>query len=171
MVNACRACVGLLLLSAGAFKVVGFDRFRLAVQAYRIGGGGAWSTIVAAIVVCCECIVGGALVVGLFPRLCSSFALAMLTVFSIAAATVVMRGHTDVRCGCRFLGRDDRIDWHLGLRNMSLACFLLPSVWPLSRVYELSTILTGVLLVAISVAAADPHRLRLRIARIEHTSQ
>jgi len=95
----------------------------------------------------------------------------MLTLFSIAALTVVMRGHTGVRCGCEFLGRDGQIGWHLGFRNMFLVCFLLPSAWPLSRAYELSIILTGLLLVAISFAAVDPRRFRFQMARIERASR
>ena len=167
MVIASRVCVGLLLLSSGAFKAVAFDGFRMTVQAYRIVGSSMWSRIVAGIVVCCECTLGGALIVGLLPRVSSSIAFAMLIVFSLAACVVVMRGDTGVRCGCKFFGRDDRIGWHLGLRNMSLACFLLPSAWPLSGAYALLTILTGVLLLGFSVASVNPQRFRLQIARIE----
>ncbi len=62
---------GLLLLTGGGVKAAGFRDFRLAVEAYRIGGRGVWSTIAAAIVVCCECILGGALIIGLLPRIFS----------------------------------------------------------------------------------------------------
>lgn len=164
----CSSLVGVLLMISGISKARDLTGFCLAIRAYRIVKTETWTRVVATIVVGCECILGAALVAGVLPRLVSCLALAMLAVFSFAASSVVIRGYAGVPCGCKFLGRDGRIGWYLGLRNISLGCFLLPSAWHLAGAYQALAIFTGVLLVAISAVAADPRQSRLRTARIVH---
>lgn len=171
VVVAVRMLVGLLLLSSGLFKAVDFGGFCLAVRGYGLVGRRAASSIVAAIVVSAECVLGGALILGWLPRLSGVMAVGMLFAFSLAGLLAVMRGHANAKCGCKLFGGNDRIGWQLWVRNISFVCFLLPSVRALPNRYVAVILSLGAVLIILGVALADLRQAHVRVGALRRASE
>ncbi len=72
-----------------------------------------------------ELLIGAALLAGYGTALAAATGLLLLTVFTAAAASAVVRGLSGMPCGCFGLGRASRIGPNLFARNLLLAAALL----------------------------------------------
>lgn len=118
---------GWVLLLAAFGKVVNFGKFTNAIQDYRILPGRI-NSLAAFLIVAAEATVGLAVVFGqLLPFSAYSAAL-VLTLFSSAMAFNLMKGRTDLACGCLSGSARMKISWRAVARNSFLSALALMSV-------------------------------------------
>jgi len=119
---------GVLLFSAALIgKLRHFERFVSGVAAYRLLPGGTHS-IAAATIVASEVAVVLSLASGLFASEGALLAILLLLVFAGAMAVVILRGETDVDCGCFFgQAKSHPVSALLVARNFGAAALLAPA--------------------------------------------
>ena len=128
MAELCRLIVGLILLTGGTLKARDVAGFQSAIQAYGIVRSRRWVVVWSFIVLAAEIIIGSAVVTrSLFP-IAGIVALAMLGVFTSIIAISLIRGLSNLACGCMVLGQREMISWYICARNLALAFLLIPSV-------------------------------------------
>ena len=150
------ALAGTLLLavifgSAGPAKLMARDAFAGVVANYRLLPD-PLVTPVALVLPCLEIVVALGLLLPATRPLAALMAAFLLLLFAAAMAVNLLRGHSDIDCGCAIGRLRERIGWPLVARNLLLAvaALLLVVGTPASRALGW---LDGVTLMA-TVAAA-----------------
>lgn len=90
-----------------------------------------------------EVILGLVLLSGLFEPLAGLGAMALLMLFATAIGINLMRGRSDIDCGCGQPFLSQRLRWSLVVRNILLAGFLVPSLF-IPAAMALANFLTGI---------------------------
>lgn len=152
-----RGVVGLIFLLGGAAKILSRDEFFAAVRAYKLVKNPVGVSTVSLCVVCGEIMLGVGLYVGPFSRAAAVGALGLLAVFNVAVAAALLRSQGPASCGCMILKREIPLGWNVCLRNLGLACLVVPSAIPTP---SMPTLLCGVALLAASFAVTDVGRIR-----------
>lgn len=93
-----RLVLGIVLLVAGALKVVDIPQFRISIMAYQLVG---WEVagILAIVLPVLEIALGLLLIVGLFTRVAAILGAAMMAVFIVGIAWAWANG-LSIDCGC-----------------------------------------------------------------------
>jgi uncharacterized membrane protein YphA (DoxX/SURF4 family) len=158
-----RIIVALIFLLSAGFKLSDYKAFVRSVGAYRLTNPARWTSALSASIIVVEGIVGAALLSGWQWRRVAAAAVGLLCVFSWVVAAALLRGLTNIKCGCMVLGRNGPIGWYVCLRNLGLACLLLPSLVS-SRIGVLAFLCAGGLLVAsfLSIDAGKARTLTVR---------
>jgi hypothetical protein len=120
----------LFLFASSAFhKLRDVDAFRRAVWAYRLLPE---SAVVAAgpILVAFELVVVAALLLPGATAAAAGAVCVLLAVYSSAVAVNLLRGMTDVDCGCGGPDLDRKLSWTLIARNAIFATAALLMAWP-----------------------------------------
>ena len=159
MTTACRIAVGLLLFAGGILKAKEFRTFIASIHAYAMFAKGITERVMSIIVMISELALGTAVMFGwLFPW-SGVLALSMLALFTIVVVAALLRGKSRIKCGCMVFGRNERIGWHVCLRNFAFACLLLPSVLRISALLMLCLAITsmGVSVLSLTAEGARIH--------------
>jgi hypothetical protein len=114
-----RVVVGVFLLLAAVSKLGLFPSFVKTLTNFRVVPQRCAAPTALAVLLA-EFTTGVFLVGGLQTRLASYSAIALLTCFTIAILTNLVRRQFDLECGCFGRWKKDRIGWHLLLRNTGL---------------------------------------------------
>lgn len=131
-----RTLVGLILLIAGAVKILDFASFSAAIRGFKIFSDAVIPAI-ARFVPIAECSVGVLLLAAVaLPdnkiRWASIPAMVLFLSFGIAVTINLVRGRRNISCGCFGVSDQDRISWALVARNgvlCILAALASPPVW------------------------------------------
>jgi uncharacterized membrane protein YphA (DoxX/SURF4 family) len=116
LVITARAFLGMLFLSAALHKAAHYAHFKAAMTAYELFPA-RFSPWIAAPLLASELTTGLWLLSGISIRFVAAGAMLISGVYFVAMAANLMRGKTDVDCGCSFSRRKGRLSsWHL-LRN------------------------------------------------------
>ena len=67
-----------------------------------------------------ELVIAAALALGIVPHIAAAAAGALLVVFALAIAINILRGRTEIDCGCFRQGLRQRLNWALVARNIAL---------------------------------------------------
>jgi|GEM_PF-2199166 hypothetical protein len=121
----CAWIVGLLLLVAGAGKIVTIREFRKLLAAYDILPPRAVPTC-SLLVPSSELLVAMALLSGRHQLIAGCAAACLFFVFDGGIAVNLLRGRRELPCGC-FGKRSDPISWYLVTRNLALGAIALAS--------------------------------------------
>lgn len=118
--------VGMMLLMAASGKLSDRRAFIDTVAAYRILPGSAPYSLFQATsagLILAELAIGAGLLASM--RVASFGAVALFLVFAAAIALNMLRGRTEIDCGCATAGTATRISWPLSLRAAVLAAVML----------------------------------------------
>jgi hypothetical protein len=121
----CAWIVGLLLLAAGAGKILTIGEFRKLLAAYDV----LPSRVVAMcslVIPSSEMLVAVALLSGRHRSVTGCAAAGLFLVFAGGITANLVRGRRDLPCGC-FGRRSEAISWYLVARNLALAAIALTS--------------------------------------------
>lgn len=119
-----RCVVGGLLLLAALLKLRDMEAFRTAVADYAILPQRLVRPVSASIAPL-EASVGLLLLLGVAARAAALGAVALLSLFAAAILTNLLRGRSDIGCGCMGAGSDPHLTWFLVLRNLLLVALSL----------------------------------------------
>lgn len=157
LATAARIFLALYFGLSASGKVRNIDRFAGNVAAYRL----LPASIIfptAFLLVLAELLVAGTLLVlgGVVPAAAAG---GLITIFTIAIAVNLLRGHVDIDCGCHLGDRPEPLGWHLVLRNLLLilAALVASSEGGAPALLKLSGAATGVAAFLLLLAA---HALR-----------
>jgi hypothetical protein len=154
-----RVLIGVLFVLAGVQKGRDPRAFRLAIRKYEIlSDKPLFLEVVTVMVPAVELVNGVLLMGGWFIGVSCSLAALLLLAFSFMPVIAELRGNTVPNCGCpSFLGKK-LAGSQLLLRNLGLACFLVPGIQP--KLGMVSLVCGGILLATlvgiISMKAATP---------------
>lgn len=143
--TAARSGIGLMLAGAGVAKLLHRESFRDAVAAYRLLPLAAVEPAALALPVV-EIAVGVALMTGLWSAGAAVAGGALLLVFAAAIAINLLRGRTDIDCGCDPGAAPKPIAWSMVWRNLGLVALLaacLPAAPALPLELALAAAATG----------------------------
>jgi uncharacterized membrane protein YphA (DoxX/SURF4 family) len=112
--------VALVLLAAGTAKLANWREFIEVVRNYQLLPARA-STLMGYLLPITELIIGITLVFGLFTSLSLLIALSLFLMFGSAVAINLIRGRSDISCGCFGPGQGHKLTWNLVTRNAMLA--------------------------------------------------
>ncbi|MFJ9631811.1 MauE/DoxX family redox-associated membrane protein [Streptomyces sp. NPDC101175] len=155
------AALGLLLIVAAAPKLRAAAAFGRTVEAYRVLPPGL-ARLVGRVLPWAELLVGAALVTGPVWRLAASAAALMFGAFTLGLTVNLLRGRTELSCGCFSFGAVDesarRIGWFHAARAAVLTALAagtaavgVPSVELADRIVQL-VVAGGVVAVGVVVA-------------------
>lgn len=156
IVTTFRVAIGLLLLSGGVFKVRGFREFVAALDAYAMFGAKRSVICIGLVSIAAETVIGALLVSGWLLPWAIFAALSLFGIFSLIVVVALLRRRARIDCGCMMIGMRDEIGWHVCLRNVALACLLIPSVGPAPPLLMLSV---AVVAMVVSAATANLGRV------------
>lgn len=156
----CRIAVGILLLGAALAKAARFRVFVASVDAFGILRTTYWNRAISVSVVCIELFTGVAIIGRWFFPETAVIAAAMLTIFSVAVATALLRGKSKIPCGCMGLG-DETIGWYICIRNTGFTCLLLPNFWSSAEVF----VYIVLALIIVGVFTMNSQRVRLHAGK------
>lgn len=147
---------GMLYLAAGLAKLRRHDDFLTTLAAYRLLpdallASAAWG--LGAV----ETALGAALLTGLGARPAACAGALLFVVFAAAMAVNVLRGRTDLSCGCLPGMAGARLGWGAVLRTLALAPpALLPALagLPAAPLLRLQALAAGACLLALSLAVS-----------------
>jgi hypothetical protein len=145
--------VGLLLVLSGIAKCLKVGEFLMSVRAYGFVLRKTNVRLVGITIVTLELACGVLLISGRLLPWSGVAALALLVGFSSLVAIALVRGKSDIKCGCMFLGRNRRIGWYICLRNGALTCLLIPDIFRLSPALMASC---AAILIWICLVTMDP---------------
>ncbi len=123
--------------SAGPAKLMARDAFAGVVANYRLLPD-PLVTPVALVLPCLEIVVALGLLLPATRPLAALMAAFLLLLFAAAMAVNLLRGHSDIDCGCAIGRLRERIGWPLVARNLLLAVVALLLAWgrPVARALE-----------------------------------
>lgn len=116
---------------AGVAKAATFGQFTAALEGYRWAVAPAMLRAGAAVIVCGEILVGFGVLIGRSRHAAAASGLALLLTFTIAVASALLKPNRPTKCGC-IPFRDERMGWHICVRNAGLGLLLVPAVLPVS---------------------------------------
>lgn len=114
-----RVILSILFLSAAVSKLMHFDKHVGVVQDYQIVPE-RFVRLFSQLEVAAEIAVGMMLWVGLLPGLAALGATGLLVMYGIAISINLLRGRTEVSCGCGGAAGSHQLSWWLVLRNALL---------------------------------------------------
>lgn len=120
-----RVAVGGLFLVAGITKIGHAADLASAITAYRLGLPPPLVAVMAVALPPLEILLGMYLIAGLLLPFSSAIAVTLLALFTIAVASVVVRG-VSAPCGCFGPGDNQPSTWLTVVRDV---CFLVPAVY------------------------------------------
>lgn len=124
----CAGGIGALFLVAGVAKLRAHDAFLSTLASYRLLPEGLYESTAWALAIT-ETGVALLLFSGVGAFVGSLVAAALLVVFACAMAVNVLRGRTDLSCGCTPGVAGDKLSWGVVLRTVLCAvCALVPCV-------------------------------------------
>jgi hypothetical protein len=126
---AARSGIGLMLAGAGIAKLSRRETFRDAVAAYRLLPLPLVEPAALALPVA-EIAIGLGLIAGVWMAGTAVAGAALLLVFAAAIAINLLRGRTDVDCGCDPTATPKPIAWNMVWRNLGLVALLLACLAP-----------------------------------------
>ncbi|WP_291367177.1 MauE/DoxX family redox-associated membrane protein [Acetobacter sp. UBA5411] len=138
----CAGGVGIMFLVAGVSKLREHDLFLGTLSSYRLLP--AWSLEAAAWGLgAAEVLVGLMLLSGVGRGVGGVVAAGLLVLFAVAMGINVMRGRTDLSCGCTPGQKGETLSWSLVLRTLGCA---LPALLPVmaGAAHSISVQLEGV---------------------------
>jgi len=103
--------------------------FRAAIEGYRLLPGGA-SGVVALAIIAAEACIAVSLASGLLLYMGALVAVCLLALFAAAIAINLLRGRTDIDCGCSWARGGTRLGWGLVLRNGLIIALLATLLAP-----------------------------------------
>ncbi len=113
--TALRILLGLFFVAGGVLKGVAVHEFSLVISAFDLLPE-AWSLFTAAGIVAGEMLFGTLLLFGIALRITGGTLIAAMLIFTIAAATVLLRG-IETSCGCFGGSSGETIDAWMFIRN------------------------------------------------------
>jgi hypothetical protein len=122
----------LVFATALAGKVRHLDEWVGIVANYRLAPD-LFSRLLAGLVMALEALVVLLLGAGLAPRVGAALAICLLCVFAIGMTVNLLRGRTEIDCGCFQSGLRQRLSIALVVRNLLLVLALSPSLGVASR--------------------------------------
>jgi uncharacterized membrane protein len=148
-----RLFVSAILLLGSFSKCLNFSWFINTLKHYQLIPSRA-ARFVAVAVVFAEVIVGVGLLVARLVPLAAYGALLLFLTFTITTVVSLLRGKSDVDCGCNGFRKKAKIGWQLVVRNVGLVGFTLLSIreaFVVSPPALLSVFLSSLLLVSLSL--------------------
>ena len=112
--------IAALLAAAAVHKAAAFREFVATVQNYQLIFPTA-APIFAAVLIAAELSIAGAMVAPTTRAVAAFGAAAIFTLYGAAIATNILRGRSEIDCGCSFGAASDRLTPTLVLRNTLLA--------------------------------------------------
>lgn len=122
----------LVFATALAGKVRGFDEWVGIVANYRLAPD-LFARPLAGLIITLEALVVLLFGSGLVPRAGAALAICLLCVFAIAMTINLLRGRTEIDCGCFQPGLRQRLSVALVVRNLLLVLVLSPSLGAASQ--------------------------------------
>lgn len=114
-------------------KLRHFADFRAAVEAYRLLPG-EWAGVFAVLFVCVEVAAGALLLFDAGRVAGAGVAILAVGIASAAVAVNLLRGYTDIACGCGGLSRfSPGLSWWMVVRNAGLLLLAFVVVWGADR--------------------------------------
>ncbi len=118
-----------LLLLSGTHKVIHRQRFRSSVAAYRLLPKALIGTVTTLLPVC-ELLVAATLPVTSLKNTSAVIAVLIFGAYAVAMAVNIIRGHTQIDCGCSFLQQTTPISWWHLARNAAMLSLALVILLP-----------------------------------------
>lgn len=117
--HACAAALAIVLLVGAWHKLADLDAFRFAVERYRLLPGPA-ARVAALALPLAEALAGAMLLLPATRGTGAALGAALLVLVSAAVAANLLRGRSDIECGCGAPGSGQRLSWALVARNATL---------------------------------------------------
>lgn len=121
--------IGLLFLTSGIAKALDLTRFTASVAEYKLIPSNMSAPIAYALV-SLELTTGVLLLVGLFTTIATLIAIMLLAVFSTAVAMNLLRGRTQIDCGCLGGLSEQYLSWSIVARNVAVALLASATLIP-----------------------------------------
>ncbi|NHN88925.1 DoxX family membrane protein [Acetobacter sp. LMG 1627] len=122
----CAGGVGVMFLVAGLAKLREHDLFLGTLASYRLLPSWSFEAVAWGLAVV-EVLTGALLLSGLGRSVGALLAALMLVVFALAMGINMMRGHTEISCGCTPGQKGETLSWGLVFRTLGCA---LPALLP-----------------------------------------
>ena len=140
----------LIFLTNGSKKLVDIDKFTQAVGNYYLLPYNL-VPIFSKVFITIEFITGAFLLFPPTQTYGTLMALCIMSVITLAISFNLLRGHTDVSCGCGGFETEQGLSWLLVIRNVTLTCVILLTVMkpptPVSSWIDYTTIVVGTICV------------------------
>lgn len=115
---------GFIFLVSAADKWLRWEGFKAAVAGYRLVPA-AVAPLGAGAIGILETLVGLGLASGISRRLSIFGGALLLSFFALAIAINLLRGRTNIDCGCSVASRGQQLEWRLVARNLICAAVLI----------------------------------------------
>lgn len=151
---AARLVPAVVLVVAGFGKLFNLPWFVKSVRGYGIVPA-AMAVPAAAFVVGLEIVMGcGLLFYAFMPQVAYVGAL-LLFVFSLLALVSILRGRSDLDCGCTGPALKVQISWRIITRNIGLACLTLLGIRESATIPSHSLLVSGLLVMVAATVVLD----------------
>lgn len=163
LIISCRIIAELCFLLPAISKILAFKKFVSAVADFGFFKNIRWAIASSVLVVFMELVVGAAMIGGWLLTWATAASILLLTIFSAAILLAILRGRSDISCGCLgAIGRKRPIGQSIVLRNLALACLVLMSVF-----HEAASVLVSlaIFLAVWSLASIDVARTKAWVAQ------
>lgn len=120
-----RICLGMIFLSSVLSKIHKVQEHILIVKDYKMMPR-YLTPIVARIIILVEIIIGVLLLLGAMIKVASALSVFILLLYIISIIVNLLRGRTEMSCGCGGIAGNHHLSWLLVIRNI---IFIAISIW------------------------------------------
>lgn len=119
-----RICIALIFISSSISKFNTFDKHIGIIENYKVLPAN-WSRVLGKLDILVEFVIGILLLLGLFQFFGGLFAGCLLLTYTIAIVINILRGRTEISCGCGGVLGNHNLSWKLVIRNIVLICICI----------------------------------------------